>query len=124
MRLLMLLVLLLACSRANAEAVSMVKVIYDPSPYVGKKVTLRGWLKIGALPRLFLTKEHSDMGDILSAVSLSGAIEESTYISILGCKDRHVRIRGILGTDNGRPTIDDLEEVWAFEDGLCWGVEK
>jgi hypothetical protein len=111
---------------AAPQAISLVQLIADPQQYVGRQVHVIGYL--GRAPNLFLflTRDHYQASDVMSAISVVDMTENASLIQS-ACLQHYVAVIGtVIKRDD--PVFYELahvQQVGLQEDpAICWTSQK
>ncbi|GAB3275522.1 hypothetical protein GCM10027297_10510 [Parahaliea aestuarii] len=102
------------------EHVSMIKLISDTDSYLHKLVSVKGYYSGG---KLFLTREHREMSDWTSAISLVDLSSEGEMSN--SCNNKYVRVEA---------TVEKIEVTYVLTNSIriydikarkfCWRGES
>lgn len=100
--------------------VSMVNLIGSPEDYVGMNLQTVGFFKRHGNMRLFLTKEHALISDVVSSILISDTDNGDIYAS--GCLRSYSEITGNFTLiDPGAYGIVSVERIYdPIEKMVCW----
>ena len=104
----------------HSYVVSLINLLTDPQRYIDDRVVVKGYLEDYHGLTLFLTKEHADAGDHLSAVHVS----DPTYEGVLtqsSCVGSFAEVRGTFRLYQAIPLLVDVVRVRkTHEVDPCW----
>jgi len=107
-------------SEARIYVVSMVNLIGSPENYVGMNLQTVGYFRRRGNMRLFLTKEHALISDVVSSILISDTDNGDIYAS--GCLRSHSEITGkFTRIDPGAYGIVNVERIYdPIKKVVCW----
>lgn len=100
----------------RTEQTSLVSLLVDPGSFNGRRIQVIGFLHHPNL-RLYLTREHSEAGDVASSVIVRDSSSDGSLIRS-NCIGNYARI---VGEFKDRELFPEL--VFNNED-VCWKIEK
>jgi hypothetical protein len=102
------------------RSVSMVQLIADPSAWVGKRISVQGYMPKAVLG-LYLSREHADRLDHASSIHLVPPTADAAGVEALtACEGRWVLVEAFVDSDRGLLRLDHVERVTGFPDRPCW----
>jgi hypothetical protein len=100
-------------------APSLVQLLVAPHSWFGKRVSVQGYF--GPYLELYLSREHSEVFDHASAVSVRPPSTPDGVAALEGCQGNWVLMEGFVDSDRGLPVLTRLERVSPFPKGpQCW----
>lgn len=103
--------------------VSIVDVLANPKKHMGAEVIASGYLDLNNGLFLYLTREHYEMWDELSALAVTWPDREFAYSEDKPCIGLYVQVTGTLGRFRRSPYIW-LKDIQAISlpklQGQCW----
>jgi hypothetical protein len=101
--------------------VSMVQLIANPAAWIGKRVSVQGFLPSTALG-LYLSREHAESLDHASSIDLIQPATDAEAAEALSvCEGKWVLIEAFVDSDGGLPRLTRVERLAPFPNGLpCW----
>jgi len=103
-------------------SVSLVQLIASPHRWMGKKVSVHGYLSSPS-STLYLSREHAEASDFESAVQVLPPSDEQGRAAVRACEGRWVVVDGFVDDHGGLPEITRLERLSASDGPDCWPVE-
>ena len=98
--------------------VSLVELVVNPTGFLDKTVMVMGYFKVDISSRLYLTGEHSSVGDLSSSISVEDRSRGGLKASI--CNGQWVIIKAKFSNMHESLALREIESIRHASGKFCW----